>query len=70
LISSTVIHRSAGAGTDGVRVLDTTFKEKRVFVSWGLRGEDLSREAEPSETVAARQALQRESRQVEGPRSG
>jgi len=69
LISSIVIHRSAGAGAAGVHVLDTTFKDKRVFVSWGLRGEDLSREAEPAETVAARQALQRESRQVEGPRS-
>ena len=71
MISSIVIHRSAGAGagTTGVHVLDTTFKDKRVFVSWGLRGEDLSRKAEPAETVAARQALQRESRQVEGPRS-
>ncbi|AWH54092.1 hypothetical protein C1924_13330 [Stenotrophomonas sp. ESTM1D_MKCIP4_1] len=70
LISSSVIHRSSGAGADGVQVLDTTFKDKRVFVSWGLRGEDLSREAEPAGTVAARQALQRESRQAEGPRSG
>ncbi|WP_254051139.1 hypothetical protein [Stenotrophomonas sp. ESTM1D_MKCIP4_1] len=70
MISSSVIHRSSGAGADGVQVLDTTFKDKRVFVSWGLRGEDLSREAEPAGTVAARQALQRESRQAEGPRSG
>ena len=70
MISSIVIHRSAGAGTDGVQVLDTTFKGKRVFVAWGLRGQELTREAEPADTVAARQVLQRESRQVDGPRSG
>ncbi|AWH26009.1 hypothetical protein C1932_13370 [Stenotrophomonas sp. YAU14D1_LEIMI4_1] len=70
LISSIVIHRSAGEGTADVQVLDTTFKGKRVFVSWGLRGVELSREAEPAGTVAARRALQHLSRQVEGPRSG
>ncbi|WP_234412140.1 hypothetical protein [Stenotrophomonas sp. YAU14D1_LEIMI4_1] len=70
MISSIVIHRSAGEGTADVQVLDTTFKGKRVFVSWGLRGVELSREAEPAGTVAARRALQHLSRQVEGPRSG
>ncbi|WP_345783997.1 hypothetical protein [Stenotrophomonas tuberculopleuritidis] len=70
LISSIVIHRSAGAGAAGVQVLDTTFKGKRIFVAWGLRGPELSREAEPEDTVAARQALQRISRQADGPRSG
>lgn len=69
LISSIVIHRSAGAGTAEVRVLDTTFKGKRIVVAWGLRGHELSREAEPAATVIARQALQKVSGQVEGPRS-
>ncbi|MEG0184203.1 MAG: hypothetical protein RR704_12215 [Stenotrophomonas sp.] len=70
MISSIVIHRSAGAGTADVQVLDTTFKGKRVFVAWGLRGPELSREAEPGDTVAARHALRLVSRQAEGPRSG
>ena len=32
MISSTVIHRSAGAEAGQVRVLDTTFKGKHVFM--------------------------------------
>nr|KAJ9625288.1 hypothetical protein H2204_010532 [Knufia peltigerae] len=69
LISSIVIHRSAGTGAVEVQVLDTTFKGKRVFVAWGLRGLELTREAEPEDTVAARRALRLVSRQVDGPRS-
>lgn len=69
MISSIVIHRSAGAGAADVQVLDTTFKGKRVFVAWGLRGLELTREAEPEDTVAARDALRRGSRQADGPRS-
>jgi hypothetical protein len=69
LISSIVIHRSAGTGTADVQVLDTTFKGKRVFVAWGLRGLELTREVEPEDTVAARDALRRASRQADGPRS-
>jgi len=69
LISSIVIHRSAGTGAADVQVLDTTFKGKRVFVAWGLRGLELTREAEPEDTVAARDALRRVSRQAAGPRS-
>lgn len=69
MISSIVIHRSAGAGAADVQVLDTTFKGKRVFVAWGLRGLELIREAEPEDTVAARDALRRVSRQADGPRS-
>ena len=52
-----------------MQVLDTTFKGKRVFVAWGLRGLELTREAEPGDTVAARDALRRISRQADGPRS-
>lgn len=69
MISSIVIHRSAGTGAADVQVLDTTFKGKRVFVAWGLRGLELTREAEPEDTVAARDALRRVSRQADGPRS-
>lgn len=69
MISSIVIHRSAGTGAADVQVLDTTFKGKRVFVAWGLRGLELTREAEPGDTVAARDALRRISRQADGPRS-
>ncbi|MEN5273733.1 MULTISPECIES: hypothetical protein [Stenotrophomonas] len=69
MISSIVIHRSAGTGAVEVQVLDTTFKGKRVFVAWGLRGLELTREAEPEDTVAARRALRLVSRQADGPRS-
>ncbi|WP_345777906.1 hypothetical protein [Stenotrophomonas maltophilia] len=69
LISSIVIHRSAGGGSAEVCVLDTTFKGKRVFVAWGLRGLELTRGAEPAATVAARSALQAVAKQSEGPRS-
>ncbi|MFG6086355.1 MAG: hypothetical protein ACN6PQ_19280 [Stenotrophomonas indicatrix] len=69
MISSIVIHRSAGTGAVEVQVLDTTFKGKRVFVAWGLRGLELTREAEPEDTVAARHALRLVSRQADGPRS-
>lgn len=69
MISSIVIHRSAGASAVEVQVLDTTFKGKRVFVAWGLRGLELTREAEPEDTAAARHALRLVSRQADGPRS-
>lgn len=69
MISSIVIHRSAGASAAEVQVLDTTFKGKRVFVAWGLRGLELTREAEPEDTVTARHALRLVSRQADGPRS-
>lgn len=69
MISSIVIHRSACTGAVEVQVLDTTFKGKRVFVAWGLRGLELTREAEPEDTVAARRALRLVSRQADGPRS-
>lgn len=69
MISSIVIHRSAGTGAVEVQVLDTTFKGKRVFVAWGLRGLELTREAEPEDTAAARSALRLVSRQADGPRS-
>lgn len=69
LISSIVIHRSADTGAAEVQVLDTTFKGKRIFVAWGLRGLELTHEAEPEDTVAARHALRLVSRQADGPRS-
>ncbi|HDS1623160.1 hypothetical protein [Stenotrophomonas maltophilia] len=69
LISSTVIHRSADAGGAEVRVLDTTFKGKHVFVAWGLRGPELTRSADPAATVAARKALHAVAGHSEGPRS-
>ncbi len=69
LISSTVIHRSADAGGTEVRVLDTTFKGKHVFIAWGLRGPELTRSADPAATVAARKALHAEAGHSEGPRS-
>ena len=52
-----------------MQVLDTTFKGKHVFIAWGLRGQELSRSADPAETVAARRALQQVSGHSEGPRS-
>lgn len=69
LISSIVIHRSAGGDAAEVCVLDTTFKGKHVYVAWGLRGLELTRGAEPPATAAARIALQAVARQAEGPRS-
>nr|WP_239669063.1 hypothetical protein [Stenotrophomonas pavanii] len=69
MISSTVIHRSAGAVAGQVRVLDTTFKGKHVFIAWGLRGPELARSADPAATVAARKALHAVAGHSEGPRS-
>jgi len=69
LISSIVIHRSAGTGAVEVQVLATTFKGKRVFVAWGLRGLELTRQAEPEDTAAARRAWRLVSHQADGPRS-
>ncbi|HDS1580029.1 TPA: hypothetical protein QEL15_002112 [Stenotrophomonas maltophilia] len=69
LISSIVIHRSVGAGATDVQVLDTTFKGKRMYIAWGLRGPELTRGAEPPATVAARAALQAVAGHGEGPRN-
>ncbi len=63
-------HSSLGdAGGAEVRVLDTTFKGKHVFVAWGLRGPELTRSADPAATVAARKALHAVAGHSEGPRS-
>ena len=52
-----------------MRVLDTTFKGKHVFIAWGLRGPELTRSADPAATVAARKALHAVAGHSEGPRS-
>ncbi|CCH13464.1 hypothetical protein IMCGPPIG_00956 [Stenotrophomonas maltophilia] len=52
-----------------MRVLDTTFKGKHVFIAWGLRGPELARSADPPATVAARKALHAVAGHSEGPRS-
>ncbi|KAF1015828.1 MAG: hypothetical protein GAK31_01307 [Stenotrophomonas maltophilia] len=38
-------------------VTDTVFKDTHLFVSWGVRGPELRRAAEPAPTKAARKAL-------------
>ncbi|WMJ69907.1 hypothetical protein [Stenotrophomonas sp. 24(2023)] len=53
MISSRFIQGAATAAP----VLDTVFKGKHVTVSWGVRGPELRKAAEPAATKAARRAL-------------
>lgn len=53
LISSRFIQGTLAAAP----VVDSTFKGKHVFVSWGVRGPELRKAAEPASTKAARKAL-------------